>query len=177
MNDSKISVRYARALFNSAVENKVPDKVRKDMDLVQKVCGISEFQYLLQSPVMKESVKINIVKGILEKDIDPLSLGLLELVFKNGREMYIPSIVRNYKDLYKKMKGIKSALLVTPEKLSKEQEQEILDKISKSLKTQVELETKEDEALIGGFLIRIDDQQYDASVSNSLKKIQKQLLN
>jgi len=48
--------------------------------------------------------------------------------------------------------------------------------IKETLKTSVELEMETKEDLIGGFVIRIDDQQYDASVAQSLRKVKKQLL-
>ena len=177
MNDSKISVRYAKALFESAAEKGVLDEVRMDMDQVQTVCGVSEFQYLLDSPVIKGSQKIGAVKEILENRINPLTLSLLNLVFQNGRENYIPGICRNFIGLYKKHKGISSATIISASTLSKDVVEKIEKVIQSALHSTIELETKEDEELIGGFVIRIEDQQYDASVSSSLKKVRKQLLN
>ena len=40
----------------------------------------------------------------------------------------------------------------------------------------VELSQKVDEKLIGGFVLRVEDKQYDASISTQLKKIREQLL-
>lgn len=177
MNDSKISVRYAKALFESALSKDVLDVVRSNMEEVQAVCKVKEFDYLLHSPVIGESQKIEAVKEILDKRVHPLTMSLLNLVFENGRENYIPAIARNYVDLYKKHKGIKSATITSATALPKEVSTKIVDVIQKALGLSVELETKENADLIGGFVIRIDDQQYDASVANSLKNVKKQLLN
>ena len=41
MNDSKISVRYSRALFQSALEKKILDKVNQDMILISEICKVA----------------------------------------------------------------------------------------------------------------------------------------
>lgn len=177
MNDSQISVRYAKALFQSARENKVLDEVRNDMEQVYQICDIPEFQYLLENPVLKESQKCSVLESILKKDVHPLSLSLLELTVKNGRDQYIPAIARFFIDLYKKHKGIKTASIVSAYPLPDDLRNKIKKMIETTLESPVELSMEVDEELIGGFVINIDQQQYDASVQNSLKKVKKQLLN
>jgi len=176
MNDSKISVRYARALFESARDQKVLDTIRTDMESVQEVCKIPEFQYLVVTPVMKESQKCEVVDTILKQNVHPLTLSLLNLVFRNGREAYIQAIARNFVDMYKKEKGIRTATFTSAVKVSGDVKSAVEKMIKETLKTSVELEMETKEDLIGGFVIRIDDQQYDASVAQSLRKVKKQLL-
>ena len=177
MNDSKISVRYAKALLESAKEQNVLDQVRKDMEEVQIICTVPEFQYLVTTPVMKETQKSAALAKVLGDKVHPLSKALLDLVFKNGREFHIQGIARNFVRLYKQEKGIKSALFTTAIQSSKDVRSKIESIIKEAMNSQVELETETDQDLIGGFIIRIEDQQYDVSVATSLKKIKKQLLN
>jgi len=177
MNDSKISVRYARALFESARENDLLDEVREDMELVQKICLIPEFNYLINSPIIKMSQKLNVVDKIIGGKVQPLSLSLLYLVFKNGRELFISAISRNYIAQYKKFKGIKSATFTSAVSISDTMQSKVEKIIQKALNSPIELKAVKNKELIGGFVIQIDDQQYDASVANNLKKLKKQLLN
>ena len=177
MNDSKISVRYAKALFESAKEKDVLDKVREDMEDVQKICLIPEFQYLIETPVMKESQKRDVLDTILGKSLHPLTISLLNMVFSNGRELFIQAIARNFIDLYKKNKGIKSATFISAAPVSEAMHAKVKKIIQKVVNSPVELKVEDNEELIGGFVIRIDNQQYDASVANSLKEVKKELLN
>lgn len=177
MNDSKISVRYAKALFESAAEKGILDEVRKDMLHLQDVCTLKEFDRFLHTPVMKGSEKCKLINKGLEGRIQPLSMSLLELVLKNNRELYLPGIARNFEDQYKKHKGIKSAVLVSATALDKPAKDKLLEVLKEALDSRIELTTERDKDLIGGFVIRIEDQQYDASVANKLKKIEKELLN
>ncbi|MBK8882585.1 MAG: F0F1 ATP synthase subunit delta [Bacteroidales bacterium] len=55
MNDSKISVRYSRALFQSALEKNILDSVNKDMILLSEVCKITETRDFLRSPIIVPS--------------------------------------------------------------------------------------------------------------------------
>lgn len=177
MNDSKISVRYARALFESAKEHQLLDQVKGDMLQVIGICDIPEFQYLLVTPVMKESQKCGIIDTMLKGKVEKITLGLIDLIFKNGREQFIPAISRNFLDMYKEHEGIKSAVLTSAHSLSEKTRKEIVAIIQKSLDAPIELEVNENPDLIGGFVIRIEDRQYDASVASSLQKVKKQLLN
>ena len=177
MNDSKISVRYAKALFESAREKEVLDKVREDMEEVQNIFLIPEFQYLILTPVMKDIQKRNVLDKILGESLHPLTLSLLNMVFSNGRELFIQAIARNFIGLYKKNKGIKSATFTSAAPISEAMQAKVKKIIQKAVNSTIELEVEENKELIGGFVIRIDDQQYDASVANSLKEVKKQLLN
>lgn len=176
MNDSKISVRYARALFESAEEKNQLDDIRKDMVEIQKVCQIPEFKVLLVSPVIKPSQKLKMMEQVFSGKVVELTLSLLKLVVRNGREEYIPGIARYFTDLYKQHKGIVSAIFTSATPVSKELRNRVEKVVHDALNTQVELVAEDNKELIGGFIIRIEDQQYDASVAQSLKKMKTQLL-
>lgn len=176
MNDSKISVRYARALFESAEEKNILDQIRKDMEEIQRISRVPEFKVLLASPVIKPSQKLKIMEKVLTGQVEALTLSLLQLVIRNGREEYIPGIARYFTDLYKKHRGIVSATFTSATPVSKALRDRVEKVVREALKTQVELVTDDNEELIGGFVMRIEDQQYDASVARSLKKMKTQLL-
>jgi F-type H+-transporting ATPase subunit delta len=177
MNDSKISVRYAKALFDSASEQGVLEKVRDDMLLLQEISRMEEFQFFLRAPIMKESQKRKVMKTILKDKAGSLTLDLLDLVLKNNRELYIPGIARNFENLYKRYKGIKSAVLVSAGSVDNTTKEQIIEILKETTDSLIEMKTKKNKDLIGGFIIKIEDQQYDASVARKLKDIEKQLLN
>lgn len=177
MNDSKISVRYAKALFESALEMKILDQVKKDMVDVQIISRVPEFQKLLLSPIIKESQKNRILEELLKKRTQSLTMSFMSLLVKNGREQYIPAIARNFADLYRHHKGIKAATFITAVPVS-DTTKEMVEKIIKeAMNSGVEMKSESNEDLIGGFIIRIENRQYDASVASSLKSVKKKLLN
>ena len=176
MNDSKISVRYSRALFQSALEKKILDKVNQDMILISEFCKIQETKEFLQSPVIFPSKKSEIFHKMLDGKVEKITLSLIDIVVKNGRESFIPAIARVFMHETLKYKGITESLLTTAVKVNAEIKKQIVDLISEVFKTKVELTEKIDDELVGGFILRVDDNYIDASIRNKLRKIKKELL-
>jgi F-type H+-transporting ATPase subunit delta len=176
MNESQISVRYAKALFQSASEKQVLDQVYKDMEVLSDTCKLEDFQYMLDVPTLQPSQKCALVGSILSPHLSEVSLALINLVIKNKREIYLPGIARNFRDLYRKAKGMRIASLVTAHPVEEATLKSIKALITKAYDSEVELSTAVDKDVIGGFVLTIEDLQYDASVATSLRKLKKQLL-
>jgi F-type H+-transporting ATPase subunit delta len=176
MNESQISVRYAKALFQSAAEQHLLDDVYKDMEVLTSTCKLEDFLYMLVVPTLQPSQKIRLVRGIFEKNISKLSLSMINLVIKNKRESFLPGIARNFKDLYRKEKGISIASLITAQQVDESEMDGIRKLIKKVYDSEVELTTAVNGDVIGGFILTIEDMRYDASVASNLKKLKKQLL-
>ena len=176
MNDSKISVRYSRALFQSALEKKIIDKVNQDMIFISEICKIPETKEFLHSPIIVPSKKSSIFHKMLEGNVEMITLSLIDLVVKNGREAYLPAIARVFIHETMKYKGITLSVLTTAVKVDTEVKKQIVDLISEVFSTKVELEENIDPEIIGGFILRVDDNYIDASIRNKLRKIKKELL-
>ena len=89
MNDSKISVRYARALFQSALEKHIIDRVYKDITFISELCRIQEVRDLLVSPIIPPAKKTEIMHDMLKKEIDKTTLSFVDLVISNSRENFL----------------------------------------------------------------------------------------
>jgi F-type H+-transporting ATPase subunit delta len=176
MNNSKISVRYTSALFQSALEKKILDKVNLDMIFISEVCKTQEAKELLESPIIFPSKKTAIFHKILENNVEEITLSLVDLVIKNGRESFIPAIARNFLHATMKYKGITESVLTTAVKVDPEIRKQITDLISEVFKTRVELKEVIDKEIIGGFILKVEDNYIDASIRNKLRKIKKELL-
>jgi len=177
MNDSKISVRYAHALFQSTIDRKILDRVYNDMILLSEVCTLTEFKELLESPIIVPSKKSDIIHKTIGGSIDELTASFISLVVKNGRELFLPGIAREFIRATKQYKGITSAVLTTAVNVDSEIKKQISDLIARIFKTKVELKEVVDESIIGGFILKVEDNYLDASVRNKLHKIEKELKN
>jgi F-type H+-transporting ATPase subunit delta len=176
MNDSKISVRYSRAIFQSALENKILDSVNQDMIFISEICKTDETREFLHSPIIPPSKKENIFHKMLEGNVEKITLSLIDLIVKNGRESFIPAIARNFIYETKKYKGITDSVLTTAVKVDDKVKNRITELISDIFKTNVELKENIDPEIIGGFILQIDDSYIDASIKSKLRKIKKELI-
>jgi F-type H+-transporting ATPase subunit delta len=176
MNDSKISVRYSRAIFQSALENKILDKVNQDMIFISEICKIDETREFLHSPIIPPSKKEDIFHKMLEGNVEKITISLIDLIVKNGRESFIPAIARNFIYETKKYKGITDSVLTTAVKVDDKVKNQITSLISDIFKTKVDLKENIDPEIIGGFILQIDDSYIDASIKSKLRKIKKELI-
>jgi F-type H+-transporting ATPase subunit delta len=175
MNDSKISVRYSKALFLSALEKKILDKVNQDMISISEICKLPETKEFLHNPVIVPSKKVEIFHKMFAGNVEEITLALLDMVVKNGRESYLPAIARVFIHETMRYKGITKSVLTSAIELDVKLRKQIIAMISEVFKTKVELEEVIDSEIIGGFILRVDDNYIDASVRNKLNKIKKEL--
>ena len=177
MNESKISVRYSKALLQVAVEQQKLDVVYQDIMQISKICKeVEEFMDILNIPVIPQSKKKKIIGSVFDGKVADLTLSFLKMIVHNKRETYIPDIARRFIYDYKKHRGITTVVLSTVIPL----DQQLKDRITKLIRdyyhTTVLLEEKQNKELIGGFIIRIDDKMMDASVVKELKTMRKELV-
>lgn len=175
MNDSKISVRYARALFQSALERDTIDRVNRDMTFISDVCSLPEFKEILENPVIRASEKKKVFGELFEKRVETITMSLIDLVVSNGRESYLPAIARVFRSETMRHSGITECLLTTAVKVDEKTKKQISDLIASVFKTKVDLHENIDKEIIGGFTLRVDDNYIDACVRSKLRKIRKEL--
>jgi F-type H+-transporting ATPase subunit delta len=177
MDQSAITVRYAKAFFTLAKEKNLLEVFKSDIEIIFDISKTSsDFILLLESPVVKTSKKIEILTSIFKGKVNQLTLDFLTLITRNKREVHIPGICRNFLGLTRKDQNIKSAVLTTATEIDSKTIKKIETLMEKELTAKIELSTKINKEIIGGIILRLDDKQYDASVATQLKKIKQQFL-
>jgi len=178
MNESIISVRYTKALFALAKEKNILDVVKNDMESLFAIMEESEeLQLAFQNPVLKPSHKKEIAEEIFGKFFNKITLSFINVLIENRREEYLHSISRNFLSMYKKFMGIEQGVFTTAIRANDKILDNVKNIIRKALKTEVELINQVDEKIIGGFVLRVGDKQFDASIESNLNKIKRKLLN
>ena len=176
MDESKISTRYAKAFLEHATEKQLLEIARADMELIFEACKDPGFKKILNNPIIPGFKKRQIFLDIFQGNVDQITIALLDLVLKNRRESFLPSIAKRFIDDYKQINGIKTANLKSVEGLDENQRQMLITSIEAIFQSKIELEESIDKSLLGGFVLTVGDQQYDASVASKLVNIKQQLI-
>lgn len=177
MNTSKISVRYAKALFLAAKDAGTLDRTYEDASLIHEVLGDAPgVRTLLGSPVMTDKEKREILDRSFSQYLDKLTIKFLDLLTENNRLFFLPDMVRDFIDLYKKEQGISYAQLITAIKIDPKIAEKIRDNLASHLKKKVQLTPVTDPSIIGGFILRIEDLQFDASIASALNRYKNELV-
>lgn len=177
MSESRAAIRYAKAVLDFAVEKKSADKVEKDMrGIANTVQENEELQQMLESPVVGTDVKKKSLAQIF-KGSNEITLGLISTLAENKRIGLLREVAKKYIIQYEKMKGEDVAFVTTAVPLTSDLEKKILAQVKKMTGNKVTLENKVDENIVGGFILRVGDLQYDASVANKLNRLKREFTN
>ncbi len=178
MNQGIIVSRYARALFESAKEKKALEIVFNDIDIIYYVAKTEpEFDTFLMNPVLKLKEKKTVLKNIFEKNFHNLTFSFLNLLVDNRREAYLQSICLKFTDFFKEHENIKTVELTTASIANDDIKKKLLKMVEQYFNCKGEIRERVKEDIIGGFVLRVDDKQFDASVSTRLKNTKSYLLN
>ncbi len=177
MNESKITTRYAKGLFKVAQEQNLLEQIDRDLNLVAQTLKLPEFKNFIHSPVIPISQKKQVVDGLFKDKIHQYTLSFLLLIIENRRENFLDLIIKDFHKLYKQALNITEVELTTAVELDPQLKQQFINILSKVTESNVELDHKVDEQIIGGFIIRIEDKQLDASIASQLSKLKKHITN
>jgi F-type H+-transporting ATPase subunit delta len=174
MKTSRAAIRYAKALLLESVEKNSIEETFNDMVLVEKTFANNiELKHMVDSRVIKNSIKLSSL-NLIFKQLSSLSRSLIKVLFENNRMNILDVVALKFIERYKEFKGIQSATVTTAVPLNYELENQVLETISKLTNKKTTLINKVDRSLVGGFILRVGDIEYNASFKNKLKNIKQE---
>jgi F-type H+-transporting ATPase subunit delta len=172
--DSKVSIRYAKSLLDFAEEQKSLSAVAADMELIAKTCEESkDLLIMLKSPIIQTAKKVSALQAVFAGKVGTIAIKFITILVKKNREVLLPEISRSFGTLYKAHQGIMGAEITTAVPLDEEGRKKAMAFIHK-LSDKVELTEKVDKNIIGGFIIRVKDKQYDESVLSRINALKRE---
>jgi len=177
MNAGRISVRYAKALYDlTNAENTAKDVYEQSYVVSQIIESSSEFYSILHNPVILPSEKEKIINSILTTKVHPLLLSFIILMVKKRRESHIVNALLVFRKIYREKFGLVRVIIETPSDLEEETKKNILAFVKRKFNKIPELEIKQKPSLIGGFIVEVEGLLIDLSISGQLAKVEKALV-
>lgn len=176
MNLGVISVRYARALIKSAIEEKQEERVYQElMTLADSYIHVPNLRWAIDNPMLDKAKKEELLITACGGSATEMTKSFIRLVLKEGRENMLQFMANAYATLYRQQKNIISGRLITATAVSPETEQRMKQMVENRTQATVEFQTELDSGIIGGFILEYDSYRMDASVRTKLNSILKQL--
>jgi F-type H+-transporting ATPase subunit delta len=177
MKNTRLAQRYAKALFDLAIEQNILENIYEDVLLIKNVCENNKnFINLLSSPIIRTDKKQAIIKEIFEEKINHFTLSYLLIITKKRREYFIGQIAKKFVDFYKEYKGIEVITITSANQLDQTTKQKILQKLKTFISKEIELVEVLNPKIIGGFIIQYNDKKYDASILSKVHSLSKNFL-
>ncbi len=175
MENYRINVNYAKALFLLATDTGEVETACQDMKFVHQVCVENHvLNVLFSNPVIKESKKLGIMRELFEDKVSRLTMTFLEFVVRKRRAVSLKGISGAFLDMYRESKGIVLSELRTAVEIDEDTKQQITKLISDYTHKTVEMNTVTDPSMLGGFCVTFDNSMYDARIRTQISKLLKE---
>ncbi len=177
MDTGRISARYAKALYEYAVDKKKEKEIYEEMKFISDVFFlVPELTKALDNPRISSEKKKELLITAAGPDVSPEFIRFLDLIIARKREAYLHFMSLVYQDIYRKTKNIVIGKLTTPQTVDSEQEARMKKMVADRTGGEVDFISKTNPNLIGGFILQIGTYQLDASLSSQLKEVRDSLL-
>lgn len=167
------ALRYATAFVDIAESQNKIDSVEKDLnDLESMVQGSDDLQKLMNSPLISQEEKIKAVQAIGAKaKFQDVTVNFLSLLAQNSRLNMVLPVMNAVRAEISRRRGEISAQIQTAFKLSKEQEKALQESLAKAVGQAVAINVEVKQDLIGGMVVTVGSQMFDASVKRKLERL------
>lgn len=177
MTGTRAALRYAKAILDVSNANNQAEVVNGDMkQIFDTISENNELKTFLENPTIKGEKKVAALKEIFTTASNDTQK-LFALLLQNNRIELLATIASQYNTLYDELKGKQIAYITTATPLTPEMESKVMAKVKELSSKEVKIVNEIDPSIIGGFIITINDQQYNASLSNQLTKLKREFNN
>ena len=176
MRDIRVAKPYARALYDAALEQNALADIIADIEKLRELIEESEeFAQLISSPVFSPQFKSETFEMVFADATHPLTINFLKLLALKQRERYLTAMMDVFSAIVDEAAGRLVAQVITATPLTSEQAEQLIQHLGAYSGKQVRLETTIDAQIQGGFVARLDDTVFDASVATQLQHLKQQL--
>lgn len=178
MNDGLIPRRYALALYKYAKEKNCTEAVYDEMKaVIESFRKYPDLGKVMSNPFVGREDKKKLLISAAGDKIENAYTRFVQLILNANREEYALQMALAYRDIYRKENHIAQVEITSAVALSDDQKEEICNIVRTAYSGMtLEFTYHTDPEIIGGFIVKVDSMRLDASVSNELQQIRKQLL-
>ncbi len=174
-----VAARYAKSLLDLAQEQGLTETMYKDMQFFKNTVDQSRpLMLMLKNPIVRAEKKSAVLRAAFTNRVNPITMAFFEIIAKKNREGIMDAIAEQFISQYNILKSIERATVITTVPLTAIQRDKFKAMVMQTTGCKlVELEEKLDSNLIGGYVLRVGDQQVDGSIRSQLNDLRLKFLN
>lgn len=176
MSNHRVASRYAKSILDLSIEKGLLEEVFEDFSSLANMARANrELGLVLSNPVLTSDKKLKVLKALYAKKSSALTIPFFEIVSRKGRENILIDVAKEFVAQYNQYMSIQVAEVTTTSSLTDTQRAHLIEVVKQiSGKKTVQLVEKINLALIGGFVLKVNDRQLDESLSSKLKALRVQ---
>ncbi len=165
--------RYATALFGLAESDKLLDKVAQDLrELGKMIRGSDDLTRLIRSPVISREDQGRAITAVLQKaKMCELTRRFVGVVAGNRRLFALPVMIAAFQAMLASRRGEATAEVISTKPLTKTQQDKIGRALKKAIGSDVSIDARVDEGLLGGLVVKVGSRMVDSSLRTKLQQL------
>jgi F-type H+-transporting ATPase subunit delta len=174
---SAVAERYAAALAEVALEQKIADKAKSDLRaFVEVFLSSADLRNALESPVVSSDVKHKVIHEVTAKmGVDVAVQNFLYLIVDHRRTEILREIPAALQQQLNVRMGIAEAEVSSARELSGAEKQQLTAMLERRTGKKIEASFRKDKTLLGGAMVRVGSTIYDGSVREQLNRLRERL--
>ena len=170
---SEIAEPYAQALLSVAQSSgqleAIGGEIKSLLELLENAPDLRAF---IGNPVIKEEAKKAVLSQVMGSSANPYLTNFMMLLVDKRRIQFLEPVCQQYLTLARVLTNTVLAEVSSATELNDSQKQIVIDKVKTLTGANVvELKTKVDSSLIGGVVIKVGSQVFDASIRGQLQRL------
>ncbi len=181
MNSIQISLtakNYANALKKLAQDGVLSyDDILTNLENIVTICDESnELQNVLNNPAISDEIKYSIVDEVFSKDVDEKIINFLKILLEKKRFGELIGVLEAYRNELDEIKNIQRVMVTSAVPLKDEYKTRLAEKLQNKLNKKIVANWSVDEEIIGGLVVKINDDIIDSSLKNKLENLSKNII-
>ena len=170
--------RYSLALFELSEENSLLNQIEDQASSMLNLINQSnDFSNLIKDPTINQEDLSKVISDIVQNNkFDTLFKNFLNFLIQKRRFFFIEHILKSFIETCSRKRGELKAELRSAKNLSDNEIKEIKELLTKNFSSNINLDYKYDESLIGGLIVQVGSTMVDTSIKNKLQQIENRMI-
>ena len=167
------SKNYAGALAEIADDNIISyDEIKNDLNTISVIIKNSpDLKSVLENITIATDVKNSIIDEVFKNQINEKLVNFLKILTNKNKFDEFDEIKSDFESIYNDVNNIKLVEVTSAVELTQEQKNRVTEKLQAKLNKQIQANWLLNSDIIGGLIIKIDDNVINSSLINKLEKL------
>lgn len=177
MNTGLVASRYAIAFLEYVQERNMSKYAYDKSKLITAVFAeVTNLNATLANPLVSRETKRNLILTASGGEWSEEFENVVGLLLRNNRESYLQSIMLEFQELYCRSRNVFRGKLITAVEIDDRTVNTLTQSMEGKLNGELELTKIIDPNILGGFILEVDYNRWDASLKGQLNRIRKQYI-
>jgi len=177
LKDTVLARRYAKALFELAVEKKILETIQNEVrSFSQSLDDYFQFRLFFFAQDVSKKQKRQKIEELIQERVSNVFFNFVLVLLKKNREFIFPQIVKEFQAIVDKHHRKINALAITTQPLDEISSSKLKSLLDKTFDADVQIKNDIDSSILGGIVVNVEGYVFDGSLQSQLARLKDDLV-